>query len=68
MPIRINFLAEQQAQEEERRRDPVKRAAWVAAAWVGLLLVWGGYLQAKLWAINGDRESHEAKFEQIKAR
>lgn len=68
MPIRINFLAEQQAQDEARRRDPVKRATWVAAAWIGALLLWGGYLQAKLWAVNGERRSHEAKFEQIKAR
>lgn len=68
MPIRINFLAEQQAQEEERRRDPVKRAAWVAAALIGVLLLWGGYLQVQLWGVNGSRRSHESKFEQIKAR
>ena len=68
MPIRINFLAEQQAQEEERRRDPVKRAVWMAAAWIGLLLLWGGYLQVQLWGVNGHRRSHEAKFDQVKAR
>jgi cell division protein FtsB len=68
MPIQINFLAEQQAQEEARRRDPVKRATWVAAVWIGLLLMWGGYLQIQLWGVNGHRRSHEAKFDQIKAR
>ena len=31
MPIRINLLAEQQAAEEARRRDPVKRALWVGS-------------------------------------
>lgn len=31
MPIRLNLLAEAQALEEERRRDPVKRAVLVAA-------------------------------------
>ncbi len=30
MPIRLNLLAEAQAAEEMRRRDPVKRALWLA--------------------------------------
>ena len=33
MPIRINFLAEHQAEQEERRKDPVKLAA------LGVLLI-----------------------------
>ncbi len=32
MPIRINLLAEQQEAEEARRRDPIKRAIFVACA------------------------------------
>jgi hypothetical protein len=68
MPIRINFLAEQQALEEERRRDPVKRATVVAVVWVTLLVLWGGYLQLQLMGVNSGRRSHEARFEQIKAR
>src|SRR5712671_6343941 len=47
MPIRINLLAEAQALEELRRRDPVKRAIWVAVAIGGIVLGWSGYLQAK---------------------
>ena len=47
MPIRINLLAEAQAIEELRRRDPVKRAIWIAAAIGGIVLGWSGYLQAK---------------------
>src|SRR5438552_16458737 len=47
MPIRINLLAEAQALEELRRRDPVKRAIWIAAAIGGIVLGWSGYLQAK---------------------
>lgn len=39
MPIRINFLAEEQAIEELRRRDPVKRAVMAAAGVVGLVVV-----------------------------
>lgn len=48
MPIRINLLAEQQAAEELRRRDPVKRATWAAGFVLALLLVWAGFLQVSL--------------------
>jgi hypothetical protein len=47
MPIRLNLLAEAQAAEESRRRDPVKRALWVAALLVSLMLVWSSSLQLK---------------------
>jgi hypothetical protein len=40
MPIKINLLAEEQANEELRRKDPVKRAGYGAAALVVLMLVW----------------------------
>jgi hypothetical protein len=41
MPIHINLLAEAQAAEDLRRRDPVKRAAFVGSALVVLMLFWG---------------------------
>jgi cell division protein FtsB len=41
MPIKINLLAEEQANEELRRKDPVKRAALAAGAVVLLVVVWG---------------------------
>ncbi len=47
MPIRINLLAEAQAEEEVRRKDPVKRAILVGIVLVGLLLVWCSSLQLK---------------------
>ena len=47
MPLSINLLAEAQALEELRRRDPVKRAIALGAVLVALLLVWSGYLQSK---------------------
>lgn len=47
MPIRLNLLAEAQALEEQRRRDPVKRALWIAALLVVLMLAWAGSLQFK---------------------
>ena len=40
MPIRINLLAEALAEDELRRRDPVKRAIYVGALLVALSLVW----------------------------
>jgi hypothetical protein len=40
MPIRINLLAEAIAEEELRRRDPVKRAIYGGAFLVALSLVW----------------------------
>jgi hypothetical protein len=54
MPIRLNLLAEAQAAEEERRRDPVKRAAWLAALFVVLILVWSSSLQLKAILVNSD--------------
>src|SRR5437773_2565053 len=44
MPIRLNLLAEAQAAEELRRRDPVKRAMWVGAFLVALMLGWSAYI------------------------
>ena len=42
MPIHINLLAEAQAAEEMRRRDPVKRAIFVGASLIIVALVWSG--------------------------
>ena len=41
MPIHINLLAEAQAAEDLRRRDPVKRAIFLGSALVVLMLFWG---------------------------
>lgn len=40
MPIKINLLAEAQAEEELRKRDPVKRAIFMGVFLVVLSLVW----------------------------
>jgi hypothetical protein len=40
MPIRINLLAEALAEEDLRRRDPVKRSIFIGALLVALSLVW----------------------------
>ena len=47
MPIRLNLLAEAQAAEEVRRRDPVKRALWIGALLTALMLVWISSLQLR---------------------
>jgi hypothetical protein len=54
MPIRLNLLAEAQAAEDERRRDPVKRAVWLAALIIVLMLAWSSYLQFRTTLANGD--------------
>lgn len=48
MPIRINLLAEAQAAEEARRKDPAKRAVLVAVLIVSGVLLWASSLQIKL--------------------
>ncbi len=47
MPIRINLLAEAIAEEELRRKDPVKRAIAVGVLLVLVMLVWCSSLQLK---------------------
>jgi len=51
MPIRLNLLAEAQAAEVLRRRDPVKRAGWLAGLLIAAMLLWSGWVQVRvLWA------------------
>ena len=65
MPIRLNLLAEAQAVEELRRKDPVKRVAWAAVVLVVLMLVWSSSLQLKAMMAGREvskRESLMASF------
>jgi hypothetical protein len=61
MPIRINLLAEAQAQEDMRRRDPVKRAIWVGVFLVILMLAWSSSLQLKALISKGELNRVEAQ-------
>ena len=45
MPIHINLLAEAQAAEELRRRDPVKRAVFLGVSLVIVALMWSGMVE-----------------------
>jgi hypothetical protein len=61
MPIRLNLLAEAQVAEEMRRRDPVKRALWLAALIIALVLVWSSVLQLRSTLANSDVTRVEAQ-------
>jgi hypothetical protein len=61
MPIRLNLLAEAQAAEDMRRRDPVKRALWVAALLIALMLVGSSYLQLSATLANSEVTRVEAQ-------
>lgn len=68
MPIRINLLAEAQAAEEMRRRDPVKRAVFVGAFAVGLILLWCLTVQAQIMRANSDFKSNENYWKSMEKR
>ena len=65
MPIRINLLAEAQAAEELRRKDPVKRALWVAGFIVFLVLLWSSTLQFQVMISKGNLNGLESKWNSI---
>src|ERR1700733_11350088 len=48
MAIRINLLAEEQAAEEMRRKNPVKLAIWVGCFLVAVVLLWVLELQLEI--------------------
>ena len=64
MPIRLNLLAEAQAAEEMRRKDPVKRALYVSALLIAMVLVWASTLQLKAIVANKDLGSIQAQVNQ----
>jgi len=65
MPIRINLLAEQQAAEEARRRDPIKRALVMGGVFIVFTLLWTlmTYMQVK--ARRMEFANEETKFKQL---
>ncbi len=65
MPIRINLLAEAQALEEARRKDPVKRAIWIGGFVVFAVLLWSATLQFKIMAVRSQVNSTEANWKSI---
>lgn len=61
MPIRINLLAEAQAAEEIRRKDPAKRALWVAFILVACVAAWICVLQAQIMIVNSNLSTQLGK-------
>ncbi len=68
MPIRLNLLAEQQAEEEARRRDPVKRAVWAGAGLVALIVLWSVSLQFQISSLKSDLARQEARWKDIEPK
>jgi hypothetical protein len=61
MPIRLNLLSEAHAEEELRRRDPVKRVVLSGACAVLLLLAWSSSLQVRAMMAKGDLSNIESQ-------
>ena len=61
MPIRLNLLAEAQAEEELRRRDPVKRVIWIGVLVVFIVLGWSSSLLLRTLIVRGDVSRVEAQ-------
>jgi len=68
MPLRINLLAEAQAAEEMRRKDPVKRAVWVGGFVVFLVLLCAATLQFKIIAAKAELHSFDVSWNSIEKR
>ncbi|MFO1500678.1 MAG: hypothetical protein U1G07_20220 [Verrucomicrobiota bacterium] len=65
MPIRINLLAEQQAAEEARRRDPVKRAIWIGGGLVAAVVLWSVSLQLQLMNARSELTGYETRLQSL---
>jgi hypothetical protein len=59
------LLAEAQALEEQRRKDPVKRAIWIGGFVVFSVLLWSATLQFKIMAVRSDVGSTDVKWKSI---
>ncbi|MEQ2009070.1 MAG: hypothetical protein ABMA26_20000 [Limisphaerales bacterium] len=68
MPIRINLLAEEQYLAEMRRRDPVKRGAWLGGFMVFLMLLWWGWLLFSSHNAKNALAGHEASLKRIEGK
>lgn len=65
MPIRINLLAEAQALEEMRRKDPVKRAIWIGGFVIFTVLLWCATLQFKIMAVRSGIKATDVSWKSI---
>jgi hypothetical protein len=68
MPIRINLLADAQAAEDLRRRDPVKRTMLVAGFVISLVVLWCLWVQTQIIRANSELHKHEVHWTSIEKR
>jgi hypothetical protein len=75
MPIRINLLSETLAEEDLRRRDPVKRSIYIGVFLVALSLVWfsSTWLEYKLTQqkkdiVDIEIDSHTNEYAQVRSQ
>ena len=65
MPIRLNLLAEAQAAEELRRRDPVKRAIYLGGVCVAIISCVSLVIQSQVMNTNRRAGSYSLKIQTI---
>jgi hypothetical protein len=65
MPVRINLLSEAITSEEERRNDPVKRAAWFGAFGVFLVLLWYSTLLFEQMVVSSRLEEKKTEWSRL---
>lgn len=65
MPVRINLLSEAITAEEERRNDPVKRAAWFGAFGVFLVLLWYSTLLFEQMVVSSRLEERKTEWSRL---
>jgi hypothetical protein len=63
MPIRINLLAEAQAAEDLRRRDPIKRVIFGGLLAAALMLAWWSWLQVRVMVADKDLSQVQAQIQ-----
>lgn len=66
MPIKINLLAEAQAAEEMRRKDPLKLAIYIAAILILFVLAFIGYNQMLISSKTRELEGLKASWAKMK--
>lgn len=65
MPIRINLLAEAQAAEQARRRDPVKLSAWIGGFLICLVALWSLKLQCDIFFAGKTLKAEEGQWNSL---
>jgi hypothetical protein len=65
MPVRINLLSEAITAEEERRNDPVKRAAWFGAFGFFLVLLWYSTLLFEQMVVSSRLEEKKTEWSRL---